>query len=305
MPVYQIAGFVIDSPMELPSLSNTLASEKQTTDISIIISEMPNLSKSLSQRPFSGGYIHWLEQGFQLSHPVVGEMVVLGHKIYWLPQSNPDIKGFRTFLVNTLLPAYAVLHQMLPLHISAISVNGQAIIFQGKSGAGKSTLAAMLMKQGYPVITEDLGIVELSENNAILRAGLPYFRLWKKSFNYLSETPEQDDIAWLHKGKYYRSIEGKDFCTQPQPIKAIYFIHEPQYGNDITITPISGFNVANALFNSRFFGIGQTDAIQTKRIFNETMTLANHTDCFNLTRPKDFNQADEVIDALIEHWKSN
>ena len=92
-------------------------------------------------------------------------MVVANDHIYWFPTAKPDLKGFRTFLVNTVLPAYAVLHKMLPLHISAVSVNGHAVAFQGKSGAGKSKLAAMLIKRGYQMITEDLGIVELSEDH--------------------------------------------------------------------------------------------------------------------------------------------
>ena len=305
MPVYQISGFVIDSPIELPNLSNSLTLELHPKDINIVINEMPKLSESLSERPFSGGCIQWLQQGFRLYHPAVGDMVVLDHNIFWLPKANPDIKGFRTFLVNTLLPAYAVLNNMLPLHISAVSVDGHAIAFQGNSGAGKSTLAAMLMKRGYPVITEDLGIVELYHDHAILRAGLPYFRLWKKSLNQLNENAESDDIAWLHHGKFYRAIETKNFCSQPQTVRAIYFIHEPQQGNEISIKPISGFNAANALFKSRFFGLGQNNPVQTKRVFNETMALANQTRCFNLIRPKDFTQADIVIDKLIEHWQSN
>lgn len=303
MPFYRIAGFVIDSPIELPNLSNSLASENQTTNITILVDTMPKLPCSKSERPFSDGYIQWLDEGFRLFHPIVGDMVILHQRIYWLPTHKPDVKGFRTFLVNTLLPAYAVLQKMLPMHISAVSVNGQAIAFQGNSGAGKSTLAAMLMKRGYPVITEDLGIVEVSESNPKLRAGLPYFRLWKKSLNQLAETPKEDNIAWLHQGKFYRSIENDDFCSQSQTIRAIYFLHEPQHGNDISITPIAGFVAANALFNSQFFGLSHSDPVQTGRIFNQTIALAKQTRCFNLTRPKDFTLADSVIDTLIKHWR--
>ena len=304
MPAYQISGFVLNSPIELPNLAQSLAPAEQAVDINIIINTLPELPESGPSRPFAGGHIQWLEQGFRLSNSDVGDMLVHHNKIYWQPTPTYELKGFRTFLVNTLLPAYAVLQGMLPLHISAVSVAGQAIAFQGNSGAGKSTLAAMLMKRGYPVITEDLGIVELIKQQAIMRAGLPYFRLWKKSFNQLNETPDTQDIAWLHRGKYYRAIEGSDFCSKSQKIRAIYFLQEPEQGNDISIDVISGFSAANALLKSRFFGLPQQSAEQTQRAFKETMTLASQTQCFILTRPKDFSQAELVVDALIAHWNN-
>jgi hypothetical protein len=304
MPIYQIAGIVLDSPIELPNLAQSLASADLQPDLIIEITNIPILSTLEPLRPFAGGRIQWLKQGFRLIYPRVGEMVILANKVYWQPQAPQDIKGFRTFLVNTLLPAYAVLRGMLPLHISAVSVAGHAIAFQGKSGAGKSTLAALLMKRGFSVITEDLGIIELGKEQAIMRTGLPYFRLWKNSFKHLNETPSQQNMAWLHKGKFYRTIEGDELCSQPQPIRAIYFLQEPEQGDEIRIETISGFSAANALLKSRFFGVTQHCETQTKRIFDETMTLANQTRCFNLIRPKNFAQVEQVIDTLIAHWKT-
>ncbi|MEY8197632.1 MAG: hypothetical protein RPS47_00140 [Colwellia sp.] len=305
MPVYQIAGFVVNSPVELPNLDLSLVAEQQAAHLTIVINQLPPLSAPTLSQAFASGSIHWYQQGFRLSHPEVGDMVIHHHDIYWQPTASVDIKGFRTFLVNTLLPAYAVLQGMLPLHISAVSVAGQVIAFQGNSGAGKSTLAAMLMKRGYPVVTEDLGIVELAEQNAIMRPGLPYFRLWKKSFKQLNETPNPQSQAWLRRSKFYRAIEGSEFCAQAQPIKAIYFLQQGEQGSDISIDKISGFNAANALLKSRFFGVGQQSSEQTKRAFTETMTLASQTQCYNLTRAKDFSQAEQVIDTLIAHWESH
>ena len=38
---------------------------------------------------------------------------------------------------------------ILPLHGSAVAINGKAYAFMGNSGAGKSTLASALINQGY------------------------------------------------------------------------------------------------------------------------------------------------------------
>lgn len=53
-------------------------------------------------------------------------------------------------------PVQAILwHQrgLLPLHASAVSVNGKAIALAGPSGAGKSTLAAALAASGHAVFS--------------------------------------------------------------------------------------------------------------------------------------------------------
>ena len=43
-----------------------------------------------------------------------------------------------------------------PLHSNTIVIDGKAIALSGRSGAGKSTLAAMLMKRGHRLISDDV-----------------------------------------------------------------------------------------------------------------------------------------------------
>jgi hypothetical protein len=68
-----------------------------------------------------------------------------------------------------LLPGYfeqailaALLHQrgLLPLHASAVRVDGKAQLFLGKSRAGKSSAAALLTLDGYDPICDDVCAVE-------------------------------------------------------------------------------------------------------------------------------------------------
>ena len=304
MPVYQIVGFSLDSPIELPNMSELKSDATSPTELSIRIGGVPTLTASQPPIKLDGGEIQWLDEGFRLSHPRIGDVVLKQDTIYWQQSERPSIKGFRTYLLNTLLPAFAISKEMLPLHISAVSVAGQAIAFQGNSGAGKSTLAAMLMQRGFPVITEDLGVIELNNQTATMRAGVPYFRLWKQSLEYFNETPQQQNRAWSHTGKFYQQIEGSNFCSEQQPIRAIYFLLEPEQGNEITIRPITGFKAAKALLQSNFFGVPQNSSIEAEQIFNQTMKLAHQSKCFELIRPKDFTLANEVVDTLINHWKT-
>ena len=51
---------------------------------------------------------------------------------------------------------------LISLHSNTIVIDGKAIALSGHSGAGKSTLAAMLMKRGHRLISDDvLPLVEM------------------------------------------------------------------------------------------------------------------------------------------------
>ena len=305
MPVYHIGGFTIKSPIELPNISHSMIKTSPVDALDIEIKGIPSYKTSQPPIAIEGGEVQWVEDGFRLFHRRVGEMLLLKDTVYWQQSDPTDVPGFRTFLLNTLLPAYAVLKGFLSLHISAISFEGRAIAFQGNSGAGKSTLAAMLMKRGFPVLTEDLGIVEMKDDTAVMRPGVPCFRLWKQTFRHIDETPQKHNLAWAHRGKYYRDIEAENFCSEQQPIYAMYFLREPEDGKEISIKAISGFKAASAILHSNFFGVPQNSDSESKTIFNDVMVLANQIKCFELIRPKDYAMAEQVCDALIKHWKTS
>ena len=51
--------------------------------------------------------------------------------------------------------------KVLPLHGSAIAINGKAYAIIGDSGAGKSTLALAFLNRGYRLLTDDVIAVSL------------------------------------------------------------------------------------------------------------------------------------------------
>jgi hypothetical protein len=78
----------------------------------------------------------------------------------------PGEEGSWMLRLLLLGPVMAVLvHQrgMLPLHASAVAIDGRVCAFLGESGAGKSTLAAALSQRGHPIVTDDVLSVGFDE----------------------------------------------------------------------------------------------------------------------------------------------
>ena len=53
--------------------------------------------------------------------------------------------------------------KILPLHGSAIAIDGKAYAIVGDSGAGKSTLASAFLNKGYQLLSDDVIAVSLSK----------------------------------------------------------------------------------------------------------------------------------------------
>lgn len=104
------------------------------------------------------------------------------------------------------------------LHASAVVMRAKAVVFAGDSGSGKSTTAAILHRQGYPVISDD--ITELDSGGAI--ASLPALRLWPDVVRalYGDETAFPDRApSWDKKLIAFDAAE-----TESRPIAAILFL---------------------------------------------------------------------------------
>ncbi len=67
----------------------------------------------------------------------------------------------------------------LPLHASAIELDGRAVLFAGKGGAGKSTLTAELLAEGARLLGDDLSVLTPPQGTSgfMVARGRPAMRL--------------------------------------------------------------------------------------------------------------------------------
>ena len=68
----------------------------------------------------------------------------------------------RLYILGTCMGALLLQRKILPLHGSAIAINGKAYAIVGDSGAGKSTLASAFLNKGYQLLSDDVIPVSLS-----------------------------------------------------------------------------------------------------------------------------------------------
>ena len=80
--------------------------------------------------------------------------------------------------------ALLIQRKIVPLHGSAIEIDGKAYAVIGESGAGKSTLASAFLSQGYKLLSDDVIAVTFSQNQTpFVIPAYPQQKLWQTSLD--------------------------------------------------------------------------------------------------------------------------
>ena len=76
--------------------------------------------------------------------------------------SSPDSDVVPAAFYGTVAAILLAWRGFVPLHGSAVELDGQAVLIAGPSGAGKSTLCASLVRNGGRLISDDLSVLTLT-----------------------------------------------------------------------------------------------------------------------------------------------
>jgi hypothetical protein len=198
-----------------------------------------------------GGY--WLTYNDAVTFLVDGTGArVSGH--WSAPLSAADAAGY---LAGSVLGFVLRLRGAVPLHASAVAVNGRALLFIGEPWAGKSSTAAAFSTLGYPVLADDIVRVDAGQREGFAHPGHPGLGLWSDSAEALFGEPGDDRAPSQAYQK--RVIDPRNSaCVEamPAPIDAIYLLEErPKPGSaPLAIEPVRPSSALLALVRHTFGG---------------------------------------------------
>lgn len=160
---YTAFGLLIDSQVALPELA---AGVWGAADVSIVYGKIPDKLISPIEQ---GDYYQAADKEFLFRvEGVAGYYVTDGRKIVVQPDNGDDLRELRLYLLGTAMGVLLMQRDVLPIHGSAVVVNGMGMVFTGWCGAGKSTLAAVLHKSGYSLLADDISASTVDEGGSTL-----------------------------------------------------------------------------------------------------------------------------------------
>jgi hypothetical protein len=229
---YKGFGLTMFSDFELPELRAIKESEG-SVDIVIERGELDSDGFIEGQASFSvhGGVV-------RLQVPDVAVYWIEPNKIVVSPVQGVEEDRIRLYLLGSCLGSVLLQRGVLPLHGSAVAIDGKAYAFVGESGAGKSTLATAFMQYGHSLISDDVIAVQITGDGPLVIPAYPQQKLWQDSLQGLGMDPGLYRPLVLRGTKY--SIPAvEQFCEEHLPLAGIFEIILMENG-DINIQSIGG-----------------------------------------------------------------
>lgn len=233
---YTAFGLLVSSEYLFPELRQIHHNE----DVVDVIIELADLSEYWHSLGPQQNYYAVNDGHIAFHMPDTGIFLIQeGNKILVSPFAWSDEKMIRVYLLGSCMGALLMQRKILPLHGSAVAVNGNAFAFVGHSGAGKSTLAAALLNLGLPLLSDDVIPVTLDDNGTpVVTPAYPQQKLWKKSIDALGLDSNSYSPLYQEVDKYAIPVSDK-FCVEPVPLAGVFEITVSKDEKTI-IRPVQG-----------------------------------------------------------------
>lgn len=169
-----------------------------------------------------------------------------GNKITVYPLDDYNERIVKLYILGTCVGVLLFQRNILPLHGSAIAIDGKAYLFIGEQGAGKSTLAATFIKNGYQLISDD--VIPISINDELVPMVLPAYpqqKLWDDALSNIGKNPADFQSIYGREKKYCVPVVDK-FCYDPMPLGGIFELRKTDK-EQLTIDSINGLQCLNIL----------------------------------------------------------
>jgi hypothetical protein len=303
---YKAFGLRLLSVIPMPGLLPMAGLDEESADVIIEIGDLSAL---------------WFELAATNQGTVVKENLVMfqikdlatflvqdGRKIIVSPMKGSSQERISLFLEGHCMAIVLIQRSIIPLHGSAIMIEGKAYLIVGRSGAGKSTLTRVLIERGYSFLGDDVIPVSLSqENYPMVTPAFPEQKMWKEglcelgmetsSYRLLYEKARKRENSTLEERTKF-ALPVHRYIDNPVPLGGVFQLVKTEE-KEIGISSIEKIDRLETLINHTF----RRTVIQPLGLmewhFKTTTSIANKIKFYQLRRPASHFTAPELA-TLIE-----
>jgi hypothetical protein len=293
--IYKAFGFSVRSKIQFPELLEVVNS-KDSIDIEINFTDLSNL------------WSEWSDSGNKF---VMNERLVMfkvkdiaiflieeGCRITVWPLNEYKEDVVRLYLLGSCMGAIMMQRGILPLHGSAIAINGKAYAIVGDSGAGKSTLATAFLRQGYKLLTDDvIGVYFNQENVPMVIPAYPQQKLWQESLDEFGIDSREYKSVYQRENKFAIPIKDQ-FSSVPLQLAGVFELTFS--GNDeIKLKQLKGLSRLQTLLIHTYRNILIPNLGLTNWHFTNSTKIINQINMFQLRRPENRFTVTELVTQIF------
>ncbi|EMI9090656.1 aldolase [Bacillus cereus] len=294
--VYQAFGLSVVSDIPLPELS-FVNNKLDTIDVEIRIEDLSKAWSDVSDQQ-STFIVNKNTVMFQVPN-IVTFSVQGGEKIIVSPMEGYEEDMIRLWILGTCMGVILMQRKIIPLHGSAVVINGKAYAFIGYSGAGKSTLASGFIKEGYQFLSDDVIAISFSQETSapIVIPSYPQQKLWQDSLaNFGMEIGEYQSICGREE-KYSVPVTSQYF-SEILPLAGIFELGKTE-SEEIEVQKIENLERFYTLFRHTFRNFLIHDLGLTEWHFRQSADILSKVDMYQLCRPISRFSAPQLVDVII------
>lgn len=213
-----------------------------------------------------------------------------------IKDSSEDLS--RLYILGTCMGALLMQRKVLPLHGSAIAIDGKAYAIVGESGAGKSTLASAFLKRGYQLLSDDVIPITFTEENIpVVTPGYPQQKLWLESLTQFGLESNCYRPIFDRETKFAVPVASQ-FATEAYPLAGVFELIKTD-NNEIEMHSIKKLERLHMLFNHTYrnFFIERSGLMQWH--FTTTARIASKIDLYQLRRPTSCFTAHDLTNLIL------
>ncbi|RKL66391.1 aldolase [Salipaludibacillus neizhouensis] len=225
-----------------------------------------------------------------------------GRNIVVSPLDQASDDHIRLYLLGTCMGAILMQRKILPLHGSAIAIDGKAYAIVGDSGAGKSTTASALLKLGYELISDDVIPVTLTPDNVpMVTPAYPQQKLWQESLDEFGMDSGNLRPIVDRETKFAIPVLSQ-FTTESLPLAGIFELVKTE-GEELDIQPIKNLERFHTLFYHTYRNFFLKPSGLMEWHFATCAAMVNKLELFQIQRPTSRFTANEISALVLSKIK--
>ena len=272
---YNIYGLNVLSEIDLPASKFPA----EVSDIEIIFGNVNYPPENYSAKG-ACFYVKPSEVYFEIKD-IARYQISDGNKIVIEKFPQADLDAVKLFLNGPVFGALLLQRNILPFHSSAFEYKGKAVLLAGSSGIGKSTLAAYLLKNNYPIISDDISALDIVEDKLLLYSSGNYLKLWKDSLNKLDFFSNELKKVRNNIEKYIYPIQSSVLNWE---VSRIYILGSHNSSN-VEIRAVRGIEKFKILKDNTYRKILIKGLKMEQKFLNKTMQIAANVPISQVKRP--------------------
>ncbi|WML25133.1 aldolase [Neobacillus sp. OS1-33] len=293
--VYNAFGFSVKSRIPFPELL-VVDNERDSIDIEI---ELKDLSKL------------WVELSDSQSTLVMNETLVMfkvadtaiflveeGSRITVSPLNEYKEDVIRLYLLGSCMGAILMQRGIIPLHGSAVAINGKAYAIIGDSGAGKSTLASAFLQKGYQLLTDDvIGVYFTNDNVPMVIPSYPQQKLWQKSLDAFGIDNREFRPVYQRETKFAIPIKDQ-FISNPLPLAGLFELAITE-NEEIELKQIEGLSRLQTILIHTYRNFLIQNLGLSNWHFTNSTKIVNRATMYQLRRPNNSFTVNELVSQIL------